>query len=331
MLLGVAGWSFQRKGAAVELLSRFVAAESLDGQRVQARLSVRFQRAISPDLAEQIIAGIHAEIVAVLNETLCQGGLPFTGEELVSRVKVRSLSASAKGLELRVDALELAGAHGARAPLRGAAAREVTAPDTGTSGVMAAMGSRTSRAPAVGPDATGSGSRTLWPRVTLPDQLGSDPLRLGRLFAPCLRDSTASLVLAALGAVDPACVDRLALLEARPAPLAMAQLKREAMVSLAAVFLRALVGASVARQDADALALALLGDALAPEAAPLADLRRYVESPAPLRELATRAAAILGAPGDAYRILSAMVEYGTMLRADLLSTALEVQRRYAET
>jgi hypothetical protein len=323
----VAGWSF-RKGAAVELLSRFVVTESLDGHRVQGRLSVRFQRAVSQELAEQITTGIENEVIAVVNEALCQDGLPFTGEELVAKVKVRSLSASGKGVELRVEALEVAGARGARASSRAAPPSTPGAHLTGTSGVMPAMGARTSRVPPSAADSTGSAARTLWPRVAIASAAGHDPGRFGRLFAPCLRDSTASLVLAALGAVDPACVDRLGLLEARPAPLAMAQLKREAMVSLTAVFLRALVGASVERQAADLLATALLEEALAPEPAPVAELRRYVESPAPLRDLATRAAALLGSPADAFRILSAMAEYGTVLRADLLSTALDVQRQY---
>jgi hypothetical protein len=68
------------------------------------------------------------------------------------------------------------------------------------------------------------------------------------------------------------------------------------------------------------------GEALLPDALPVAELQRYGASTAPLRDLAHVAAAALGAPEDTARLFAVLSSYGSGLRADLVIAASNVKR-----
>ncbi len=329
--MGVAAWSFQRRGASVESLTRLVSAESLDGHRIRGRLVVRFHRPIAQEAAEQIGADIAREIASIIGEQICQGRIPFGASELVARVRSSTGAVSSRVSEFHVDGLDIVGgtASGRSEPARASAPAPAARSDrpaarTGTSGVMPAVAQPTGR-PASGSEPPGS-IRTLWPRALSAAAPQAPTARIGHLLAPALRDSTAVAMLAMLSAIDPAALDRLELLEGRGGTSLVQQLRRETCGCLAAAFLRALVGVSMSRETAVEVTRSACAEALSPDSLPAAEIERYAGSSAPLRDLAQRSAAILGAPSDAARLFAALTAYAAALRTDFVAAASDVRR-----
>lgn len=318
---GVSAWSFPRKGDAVESVARPLSVESLDGQRVRARLTVRFDRSLAIDVAERHASEVVGAIAAILGEEICGGVVPFTGDELVARVTARA-RLSPRVSSFHIGALELADVPPPpfRSTIPPAVAERAGRPSG--SGVMPAVGT-SSRPPT---DAASTAIRTLWPRAVPSSSSSITKERIGHLFAPALRDSTAVAVFAVLGAVDPAALDRLELLEGRARATILPQLRREACACLTAAFYRVLVGAAVEQAAAREVSEAACREALAPDSLPVAEIQRYLASTAPLRDLAHTAAAALGAPDDTSRLFAALSSYGTTLRADFVTAASNVRR-----
>ena len=129
-----------------------------------------------------------------------------------------------------------------------------------------------------------------------------------------------------LGAVDPAALDRLELLEGHHKSPSLPLLRRETCACLAAAFYRILLTASIEQRAAREVAETACGQALAPDALPAAEIQRYVASTAPLRDLAQVAAAALGAPEDTGRLFAVLSSYGSGLRADFVIAASNVKR-----
>jgi hypothetical protein len=324
---GVSAWSFPRKGDAVESVARPLSVESLDGQRVRGRLTVRFDRPLAIDVAERQTSDLVAAIAAIIGEEICGGVVPFTGDELVAKVTARARTASARVSSFHVGALELAdvtspAAYASRSTVPPSVAPRAAGRSSGSSGVMPAVGA-SSRAPA---DAASTAIRTLWARAVPAPSSSITKDRMGRLFAPALRDSTAVAVFAMLAAVDPAALDRLELLEGRARTSLLPQLRREACACLTAAFYRVLVGAAVEQEAAREVSETACREALAPDPLPAAEIQRYLASSAPLRDLAHCAAAALGAPDDTSRLFAALSSYGTTLRADFVTAASSVRR-----
>jgi hypothetical protein len=323
-------WPSSPKGDAIEFVARALSAESLDGQRVRGRVTVRFDRPLPPDVAERHATEVVEAIAAVIGEQICDGSIPFSSEDLVSRVTARARHLSARVSNIQVGALELAdGSFGAQAPARStfppSARVERPGRASAASGVMPAMKpSAASGAPAT---SVSTAIRTLWPKISAaPTNMGRD--RLGRLLAPALRDSAAVFLFTMLGAADPAALDRLELLEGRGKAPLLSTLRQEACACLAAILYRVLVGVTVPQAAASALAEAACREALAPDPLPAASIQRYVVSTAPLRDLAHSVAAALGTAGDTQRLFAAVSAYGTALRSDLVAAASDVKRIY---
>ncbi|HEX7672136.1 MAG TPA: hypothetical protein VF395_21220 [Polyangiaceae bacterium] len=337
----MAAWSFPRKGDAVESVARPISVESLDGQRVRGRLTVRFDRPIPIDAAERCGLEIASTVATIMGEEICEGRLPFGSDELVAKVTARS-RLNARIATFGFSALEVAdigppqysarpAPPASRSPSPGA--RSLTpqghpaAPPShkpsSASGVMSSVGGGSARPAA---DPAPNGVRTLWPRAIGTSQVGLTTDRIGRLFAPALRDSTAAAVFAMLGATDPAALDRLELIEGHRKALVLPLLRREASACIAAALYRVLMGASVEQGVSHEVALTACGEALDPDPAPLAEIQRYVASAAPLRDLAHVAAAALGAPDDGARLFAVLSSYGSALRSDLVVAASSVKR-----
>jgi hypothetical protein len=336
----VAAWSFPRKGDVVESVARPISVESLDGQRVRGRLTVRFDRPVPMDMAERCGLEIATTVAVIMGEEICEGRVPFGSDELVAKVTGRS-RLNARVASFGFSALEVADIgppHYSSRPAPPAQRPQSPPPRSVTpqgrpavppshhpssaSGVMPSVGA-TGRPAA---DPSSNGVRTLWPRAIGPSQAGLTPDRVGHLFAPALRDSTAAAVFAMLGAADPAALDRLELLEGhRKAPV-LPLLRRETSACIAAALYRVLVGASVEQGVAHEIALMACGEALDPDPAPLAEIQRYEASAAPLRDLAHVAAAALGAPDDGARLFAVVSSYGIALRSELVVAAASVKR-----
>ncbi|HVU00689.1 MAG TPA: hypothetical protein VHE30_03025 [Polyangiaceae bacterium] len=315
----MSAWSF-KKGSALESTSRLIAAESLDGERVRGKLVVHFDRPLPAEVAAEILVTLNRAIETIIGEELCEGRLPFTGEELVDRVRKRARSLPSRISEMRVEGLELL-EHKATLPSRvsshpHAHRSDMAAPvptSTSTSGVM----------PKVSVE---SNVRTLWPRATQAVVAGTSTERLVRLFAPALRDSVAVVMMGLFQSLDPSVMDRLELFERRAGSAVADRVREQVCTCLAAAFHRVLVRATVDGAAARALVESMLEDALAPEPPHPEHLERYLESPAPLRELTRVVAAALGVPGDADRMLAAVSAYGMALRPELEGAAGAVKR-----
>jgi hypothetical protein len=131
-----------------------------------------------------------------------------------------------------------------------------------------------------------------------------------------------------LGAIDPAALDRLELLEGRVKSPLLPKLRQEACACLTAVFYRVLLSATVQQAAARELAETACREALAPDPIPSASIQRYTVSATPLRDLAHHVAAALGTPEDAQRLFVAVSSYGTSLRSELVAAAGDVKRLY---
>jgi hypothetical protein len=277
------------------------------------------------------------DVVAVIGELICQGRIPLTQDELAEKVRARSHAAAARVGEVRIEELELVGPSGSprresyvSRPPSAAPRSEPSSPKSSTSGVMPAVGHRSQKPPAPSSsEPPPAAPRTLWGRAALASA-GMPLARAGQTFSPPLRDSTAAILLTLLLAADPTATDRLELLEGRSLTPILPQLRREACACLTAALFKALVAASFSRAAAAELAEAACREALAPDPMPASEVQRYVGSAAPVRDLAHRAAAILGAPQDAGRLFAAVSAYAASLRPELVGAAATLKPPAAE-
>jgi len=189
-------------------------------------------------------------------------------------------------------------------------ARSQTPPDD-------ALSQRTSGSLLVAPP------RTLW--LVALSQCGPDTPanEIVKLLGLAFRDSTAAAMLRTLLMTDPGAVDRLALLEGcQPMPT----LRTEICACLAAGFSRALMSDGWDPESALRLSERAVAQGLSSSAPPGSQVRSYLAAEAPVRDLARRAANIVGVPTDAASIHAVLSPYCEALRVQFASVANELRR-----
>lgn len=329
-------------------ISRQVNARSLDGYRLSAELVVSFRKSADEVVAVQLVDEIARIAAHVLGEQISQGRFPLTGAELADGIRKRMASATSKVTEIEVTPLDRTGAAVQRdspPPRQDSGARtaapparkDVTRPSAatpapsaspppsrkGTSGSWSAL----PRDPAIGARSSGSAlsapPRTLWIVSLSKCSPGTSLGEIANALGPALRDSTAALLLRILIAMDPAVTDRLGLFDGRgPVPA----LRTEIGACLAAGFGRLIVITGVEASTATKLALATASRALGNEAPSGPRIESYATSESPIRDLARRAASIVGTPDDAAAMYALLSPYCEALRAHLELVGKEIAR-----
>jgi hypothetical protein len=318
-----AAWSFSR--GAHRPISRLVSALSLDGLRLASELTVRFTRSLADETAESIADEAARVASEILGEQIAQGKVPLSRSELLSMVEDRTAQTVGKVAELRVTALYLVAddaTHSTartRAPLVPPATPvppnsnlNATAPPPASTGLS---GQHVISVPSV---------RTLWRLSLTGCQPGADVTQLGHLLGPALRDSAAAVIFRAAAVADPSAIDRMALFD--PKNQAVVQMQREATACFLAALFRVFTSGRVERDMISVIIESAGATALEPAPLPRHEIGRYSTSEGPVRDLATRFAAILESPRDWREIQSALTPYCEHLRTDLWHVAHEVRR-----
>jgi hypothetical protein len=319
-----AAWSFSR--SAHRPLSRLVSALSLDGLRLASEITIRFTRSLADETADAIADEAARVTSEILGEQIAQGKVPLSRSELLSMVEDRTAQTVGKVAELRIPTLYLVaddgGAHSTsrtRAPLvppstpvPGNSALNVTAPPPASTGLS---GQHVISVPSV---------RTLWRLALSGCQPGAAVAQLGHLLGPPLRDSAAAVIFRAASVSDPSAFDRMSLFDQKNH--AVVQMQRETTACFLAALFRVFTSGRVSREVIGELVEAAGVTALEPEPIPRHEIGRYATSESPVRDLATRLAAILESPREVREIQNVLTPYCEHLRTDLWHVAHEVRR-----
>jgi hypothetical protein len=319
-----AAWTFSRKDG-VEATSRVVSVRSLDGKLVRCKFALRFHRPVAKDVAESAADEASMLLAEIIGEEIVQDALPFDGAELVHRVKTRAGNRDNRVAAYNVSELDLVADPGKPARTGHTppnARKPSTTPLPARPSGFVPVG-RTSVPSSVTPTqrssapANGARAHTLWATALASCPPGTNTDRIGRLLSAPLRDSVAQLVLRGSIALEPASVDRLALLRDRNMDRPLSLVITAAGACLGAALYRVLVSAGVPQKDALEIVEVASREALGADSADAETLGRYMSSDAPLKDLSRRAAAALGSSDDAPRIFEALSSYAEVLRSDL--------------
>ena len=305
-------------------MSRMVSTLSLDGDRISADLVVQFQRALSAATAESVADEIARAATEILGDQISQGEVPLSKEELVARVKGRITASAGKVAELEVKGLYVLGSdavanrstyrsRGSSPPPRAHGSGAITAVRPSSSAFQSPM-----LTPPPAPKL-----RTLWPKSVAHCRPGTPVEELGALLGPPLRDSVASAILHSFVAVDPEAADRLVLFRA-------SNVVRDVLVEVCACFSSALyrifASQDIEQRIASELVRAASSIALDGESFPADAVSRYMTSDAPVRDLATRLAASIGAVDMAHLVQAALSPYCEVFRDDVTAVAGQLRR-----
>jgi len=319
-----AAWSFSRGGSQSSgSVSRLVSTLSLDGDRISADLVVYLKRPLSSATAESVADEIARAATEILGDEITQGELTLSKEDLATRVRARISASAAKATDVEVKALYL---FGSEANSNKSTYRTRVPSGPPQRGASNKSGSIPAVLPPGGPVLTPPPSprvRTLWPRALSGCEIGASAADIGAQLGPALRDSVAAAVLHAFVAVDPEAADRMELFAASGVVGAIL-VEVSACFSSAAyrIFLSSDVDGSVASD----LVREALRQVLATDEFPAELFAHYVGSDSPVREMATRLAAAIGAPETAQTIQASLAAYCEILRDDMLSVAAQVRR-----
>jgi hypothetical protein len=329
-----AAWTFSRKDG-VEATSRVVSVRSLDGRLVRCKFALRFQRALAKDVAESAADEASMLLAEIIGEEIIQDELPFDGAELVHRIRIRAGNRDNRVAAYNVSELDLVPDPGKPSRSGGTppAARKPTSnppPPARPSGFIPvgrpSVPSSVVPTQKSGAPADGARAHTLWGTALASCPAGADTDRIGRLLSAALRDSVAQLVLRGAIALEPASVDRLALLRDRNMDRPISLVVTAAGACLGAAFYRVLVSAAVLQKDALEIVEMASREALGADAADAETLGRYMSSESPLKDLSRRAAAALGSSDDAPRVFEALASYAEVLRSDFGEAVRQIQR-----
>jgi hypothetical protein len=324
-----AAWSFSRGGSqGQEPLTRLVSTLSLDGDRISAELTVRFHRAVSSSGADSVADEFARLVAEVLGEQITQGELPLTKDDLLSRVRLRLSLVASKAADAEIESLHLVqtnaaagrsayrtrqGSPGAppQREARGSGSMSAVRPSSQSSSFPAPA-----RVPATFP-------RTLWPTALTSVRAGASVEQIGSLLGPPLRDSVGTALLSSFAALDPAVVDRLALLDG-VGPIA--ETRREVCACFATAAYRIFLSSQVDQKTSSELVKTAVVRALPAESFPSRQISRYIASESPVRDLATQMATFLKSEEAAPAIHGALSPLCEALRFDLLGVATQVRR-----
>jgi hypothetical protein len=320
-----AAWSFSRGGPqSPGSISRLVSTLSLDGDRISADLIVHFARALSVATTESIADEYARAATEILGEQISQGEVPLSKEELVRRVQAKVSASAAKVAQLEVRGLYLYGseATNARSTYR---SRPVSPPPPfvkghGSGAMPAVRQSSTFHSPVLTPPPAPR-ARTLWPQALVSCRPGMPADQIGKVLGAALRDSAAAAVLNAFVAVDPQAADRMALFQS-------GSVVREIVLEVCGCFGSALYRIFLAHEVDQRVASEIVQAACvhAAEEFPATQIADYMASGAPVRDLANRMAASIGAPETAPLVLGAIAPYCEALREDVAAAAEQVRR-----
>jgi hypothetical protein len=274
-------------------------------------------------------------LAEIIGEEIVQDELPFDGAELVHRVRTRAgnrdnrvAAYNVSELDLVPDPSKAARSHGATQP----SARKTpsTPPPARPSGFIPvgrpSVPSSVVPTQKSGAPTDGARSHTLWASALASCAPGTATDRIGRLLSAPLRDSVAQLVLRGSIALEPASVDRLALLRDRNMDRPLSLVITAAGACLGAALYRVLVSAAVPQKDALEIVETASREALGVDAADAETLGRYMSSDAPLKDLSRRVAAALGSSDDAPRIFESLSSYAEVLRSDFGEAVRQIHR-----
>jgi len=328
-----AAWSFSRKDG-IEATSRVVSVRSLDGRLVRCKFALRFHRAVARDVAESAADEASMLLAEIIGEEIVQDALPFDGAELVHRVKTRAGNRDNRVAAYNVSELDLVPdpSKAARSGGTQPSARKPTStpPPARPSGFIPvgrpSVPSSVAPTQKSGAPSDGGRAHTLWATALASCPHGTNTDRIGRLLSAPLRDSVAQLVLRGSIALEPASVDRLALLRDRNMERPISLVVTAAGACLGAALYRVLVSAAVPQKDALEIVETASREALGVDVADAETLGRYMSSDAPLKDLSRRAAAAFGSGDDAPRIFEALSAYAEVLRLDLGDVVRQIQR-----
>jgi hypothetical protein len=331
-----AAWTFSRKDG-VEATSRVVSVRSLDGRLVRCKFALRFHRAVPRDVAESAADEASMLLAEIIGEEIVQDELPFDGAELVHRVRTRSGNRDNRVAAYNVSELDLVPDPSKAARSSGgmqAAARKTpsTPPPPARPSGFIPVGRPSVPSSAVPtqksgmPPSNGARAHTLWATALASCPPGTGTDRIGRLLSAPLRDSVAQLVLRGSIALEPASVDRLALLRDRNMDRPLSLVITAAGACLGAALYRVLVSASIPQKEALEIVEMASREALGADAADADTLGRYMSSDAPLKDLSRRAAAAIGSSDDAPRIFESLSSYAEVLRSDFGEAVRHIHR-----
>src|SRR5436190_2030944 len=183
-----AAWSFSRKDG-VEATSRLVSIRSLDGRLVRCRFALRFQRAITKDVAESAADEASMLLAEIIGEEIVQDALPFDGAELVHRLKARGGNRDGRVAAYNVSELDLVPdpsrsprPGGNHSPSRKPASNP---PPARPSGFIPVGRSSSPSVPATRPSAPSGSARahTLWATALASCPTGAGTDRIGQLLS----------------------------------------------------------------------------------------------------------------------------------------------------
>jgi len=327
-----AAWSFSRGGSqSPGSLSRLVSTLTLDGDRVSADVVVHFQRALSNATAESVADEIAKAATEILGDQITQGEVPLSKDELVTRIRRKISAGAAKITEVEVKSLYLLGSE-ANAYKSTFRTRHVSPPppiagNAHKSGsVLAVRGSSSFPAAALTPPPSPR-VRTLWRGALADCQQGASVADVGARLGPPLRDSVAAAILHAFVAVDSSAADRMQLFSGGEAVDAILL---EVCACFSSAAYRIFASSGMEGGVASELVRVALRQALATEEIPSVQVGHYMGSDSPVRDLASRVAAAIGAPETAAAIQTAVSPYCEALRDDLLSVAGQVRELIAQ-
>ncbi len=323
-----AAWSFSRGGSqSPGSISRLVSTLSLDGDRVSADLVIHLKRALSNATADSIADEIARAATEILGDEITQGELTFSKDELATRVRARIGVSAAKATDLEVKSLYLFGseANSNKSTYRTRPASPPPPMQRGSAHKSGSMPAVTERPTMPTPPLTPPPAprvRTLWPRALSRCESRASAEDVGALLGPALRDSIAAAVLHAFVAIDPEAADRMALFATSGA---VDTILSEVGACFASAAYRIFRASDIEGGVASDVVRVALEQVLATHEFPSELFAHYVGSDSPVREMAVRLAASIGAPDTAATIQASVSPYCEALRDDLLSVAVQVR------
>jgi hypothetical protein len=285
------------------------------------------KRPLSNASADSVADEIAKAATEILGDEITQGELTLSKEELVTRIRARIGLSAAKATDVEVKSLYLFGseANSNKSTYRTRPASPPPPPQRGAAHKSGAMPAVTARSTVPTPPLTPPPAprvRTLWPRALSHCESRSSAEDVGMLLGPALRDSVAAAVLHAFVAVDPDAADRMALFSATDA---VDTILAEVAACFASAAYRIFLASDVEGGVASGVVRAALSQVLTTREFPSELFAHYVGSDSPVREMAVRLAAAIGAPETAATVQASVSPYCEALRDDLLSVAVKVR------
>lgn len=279
----------------VESANRRIAARTMDGFKICARVSINFARPVPATDAEATL-GLYARAFArALEDQLSEGRLPFHDTLLHARMtKIVNVLPPER---VRVSELHVASSSSSRPPATGRSGGLTAPPPSVTSLAVPAGPQRTISGvlPAQRQQARTSGFALAIERWTGPLSAAS----AGSLLAGPLRDAVASLLLGAFDAVSDSVEDPLRLVDGRLEQAIRQALVTEAAACVSFILYDALMSKGIAQRVAVLVTEGASSTVVMGERVPGSQISRYLALENPLHALAERLCLLLGVTGSA--------------------------------